>query len=168
MITKKTAALLARYNAWANRLTFDAVAALPSGEPEKPRTSLFRNMVHSLNHNYVIDRIFQAHLEGRSHGYTARNTPEHPPLQELRRAQEELDAWYVSWATSIAEPKLDEVVRFQFVGGGEGAMTRGQILLHVVNHTSYHRGFVADLFFHVPARPPITDLTVYLRDVEPQ
>jgi uncharacterized damage-inducible protein DinB len=168
MITKKTATMLARYNAWANRVIFDALAALPPGEAEKPRTSLFRNMVHSLNHNYVIDRIFQAHLEGRSHGYTARNTPEHPPLEELRRAQEELDAWYVSWAANIAEPKLDEVVHFQFVGGGEGAMTRAQMLLHVVNHTSYHRGFVADLFFQVPARPPVTDLTVYLRDVEPQ
>jgi uncharacterized damage-inducible protein DinB len=168
MITKKTATMLARYNAWANRVIFDALAALPPGEAEKPRTSLFRNMVHSLNHNYVIDRIFQAHLEGRSHGYTARNTPEHPPLEELRRAQEELDAWYVSWAANIAKPKLDEVVHFQFVGGGEGAMTRAQMLLHVVNHTSYHRGFVADLFFQVPARPPVTDLTVYLRDVEPQ
>jgi uncharacterized damage-inducible protein DinB len=166
MITRKTAGMLARYNAWANRVIFEAVAALPPGEAEKPRSTLFKNMVHSLNHNYVIDRIFQAHLEGRAHGYSARNTPEHPPLAELWRAQQELDAWYVNWAESTPEPALDETVRFEFVGGGEGAMTRGQMLLHVVNHTSYHRGFVADLFFQVPARPPITDLTVYLRDVE--
>jgi uncharacterized damage-inducible protein DinB len=168
MITKKTAGMLARYNAWANRVMFDALAALPPGEAEKPRTTLFRNMVHSMNHNYVIDRIFQAHLEGRPHEYSARNTQEHPPLAELRRAQEEVDAWYVQWAGKIAEPKLDEVVQFEFVGGGAGAMTRGQMLLHVVNHTSYHRGFVADLFFQVPARPPTTDLTVYLRDEEKQ
>lgn len=166
MITRKTARMLARYNEWANRTIFDAVAALPPGEAEKPRSTLFRNMVHTLNHNYVIDRIFQAHLEGRQHGYGARNTPEPPPLEDLRRAQQEVDAWYVSWAQAIAEPKLDEVVRFEFVGGGEGAMTRGQMLLHIVNHTSYHRGFVADLFYQVPARPPVTDLTVYLRDVE--
>ena len=164
MITKSTASMLARYNQWANRVIFDSVAALPPGEAEKPRTSLFRNMVHTLNHNYVIDRIFQAHLEGRQHGYTARNTTEHPPLAELRRSQEEVDAWYVRWAEGIAEPALDETVRFQFVGGGDGAMTRGQMLMHVVNHTSYHRGFVADLFYQVPAKPPITDLTVYLRD----
>jgi uncharacterized damage-inducible protein DinB len=164
MITKSSAAMLARYNAWANRVIFDSVAALPPGEAEKPRTSLFKNMVHTLNHNYVIDRIFQAHLEGRAHGYGARNTADHPPLAELRRSQEEVDAWYVRWADGIAEPALDETVRFQFVGGGDGAMTRGQMLLHVVNHTSYHRGFVADLFYQVPAKPPITDLTVYLRD----
>ncbi len=168
MITKKSAGMLARYNAWANRVMFDAIAALPAGEPEKPRATLFRNMVHTMNHTYVIDRIFQAHLEGRPHEYTARNTQDHPPLAELRSAQEAVDAWYVAWAEKIAEPALDGTVRFQFVGGGEGAMTRGQMLLHVVNHTSYHRGFVADLFFQVPARPPVTDLTVYLRDVEKQ
>ena len=44
-------------------------------------------------------------------------------------------------------------------------MTKGEILLHVVNHTTYHRGFVADFFCQVPARPPTTDLTVFLRDV---
>lgn len=166
MITKKTAGVLARYNRWANRVIFDAVAALPPGEAEKPRATLFKNMVHTLNHNYVIDRIFQAHLEGRRHGYTARNTQDHPPLGELWRAQQEVDAWYVVWAEKVAEPALDEVVRFEFVGGGEGAMTRGQILMHLVNHTSYHRGFVADMMYQVPVRAPVTDLTVYLRDVE--
>jgi uncharacterized damage-inducible protein DinB len=166
-MTKSTARMLARYNQWANRLIFDAVAALPPGEAEKPRATLFKNMVHTLNHNYVIDQIFQAHLEGRPHGYAARNTADHPPLAELWRAQQEVDAWYVRWAEEIAEAALDERVRFEFVGGGDGAMTRGQILLHLVNHTSYHRGFVADMFFQlpVPVRPPTTDLTVYLRDV---
>ena len=167
MITRPSASMLARYNQWANRVMFEAVAAMPAGEAEKPRTSLFKNMVHTLNHNYVIDRIFQAHLEGRPHNYTARNTPDHPPLAELRRSQEEVDAWYVRWADEINERALDETVHFQFVGGGEGAMTRGQMLLHVVNHTSYHRGFVADLFYQVPAKPPITVLTVYLRDAHP-
>ena len=52
-----SARMLARYNAWANRLIFDAVAALPPAEATKERQSLFRNMVHTLNHNYVIDRI---------------------------------------------------------------------------------------------------------------
>ncbi|MBI2752949.1 MAG: DinB family protein [Betaproteobacteria bacterium] len=160
----RTLRVLSRYNAWANRQIFDAVAALPAGEAEKPRQSLFRNMVHMLNHNYVIDRIFQAHLEGREHGYTARNTPDHPSLAELWRAQQEIDAWYIAWSDDLTPAAADEQVHFTYVGGGQGVMTRGEILLHIVNHTSYHRGFVADLFFQVPARPPTTDLTVFLRD----
>ena len=160
--------MLARYNAWANRLIFEAVAALPPGEAALERKSLFRNMVHTLNHNYVIDLIWQAHLEGREHGYTARNTPGHPPLDELWRAQQEIDRWYVAWSERMTASALDEEVGFTLIGGTPGRMSRGDILLHVVNHTTYHRGFVADLFYQVPARPPTTDLPVYLREVSLQ
>jgi uncharacterized damage-inducible protein DinB len=164
MITTSTARMLTRYNAWANKLIFDAVAALPTGEAEKQRQSLFKNMVHTLNHNYVIDRIWQAHLEGREHGYPARNTPDHPPLPDLWRAQQEIDAWYAAWSNALSDAALDEKVSFTLIGGTQGVMTRGEILLHVINHTSYHRGFVADLLYQVPARPPTTDLPVFLRE----
>ena len=158
---------LTRYNAWANELIFAAVAALPEGEATKPRRSVFKNMVHTLNHSYVIDRIFQAHLEGRDHGYTARNTESHPPLQELWRAQQEIDRWYIETFDAMDEARLGEKVHFTFVGGGDGVMTRGEILQHLVNHTTYHRGFVAQMIYDIPARPPTTDLTVYLRDAAP-
>jgi len=159
------ARMLARYNAWANRLIYDAVAALPPGEAVKERSTLFRNMVHTLNHSYVIGLIWQAHLEGRDHGFAARNTKDHPPLADLRKAQEGVDSWYLDWAAALGEAALDEEVRFTLIGGNRGVMTRGEILLHVVNHTTYHRGFVADLFYQVPgARPPTTDLPVFLRE----
>jgi uncharacterized damage-inducible protein DinB len=168
MVTTRTARMLTRYNAWANKLIFDAVAALPAGEAVKERKSLFKNMVHTLNHLYVIDLIWQAHLESRDHGFTARNTPEYPPFAELWRAQQAIDQWYVDWSDAQSDATLDEPVSFTLIGGNRGVMTRGEILLHVVNHTTYHRGFVADLFYQVPARPPTTDLPVYLRETPPE
>jgi len=166
--SRSTARTLTRYNAWANRRIFDAVAALPEGEAVKPRPSVFKNMVHTLNHAYVIDRIFQAHLERREHGYAARNTPSHPPLAELWRAQQEIDRWYVAAYDAMDDLQLAEKLRFAFVGGGEGVMTRGEILLHLVNHKTYHRGYVAQMIYEVPARPPVMDLTVFLRDAPPE
>jgi uncharacterized damage-inducible protein DinB len=44
-------------------------------------------------------------------------------------------------------------------------MTRVEILQHLVNHTTYHRGAVAQMMYEASSRPPTTDLTVYLRDV---
>jgi uncharacterized damage-inducible protein DinB len=165
MITPQAARMLTRYNNWANKLIFDAVAGLPAGEATKERQSLFKNMVHTLNHNYVIDLIWQAHLEGREHGFAARNTPGHPPLDQLRRKQQVVDDWYIAWSDRLSEAALGENVHFTLIGGNPGVMTRAEILLHIVNHTSYHRGFVADLFYQVPgARPPTTDLPVFLRE----
>ncbi|MDP1718618.1 MAG: DinB family protein, partial [Burkholderiales bacterium] len=103
MTTLATARMLTRYNAWANKVMFDAVGALPEGEATRERKSLFRNMVHTLNHNYVIDLIWQAHLEGREHGFEARNTKEHPPLAELWRAQQVVDGWYIDWSDALTD-----------------------------------------------------------------
>lgn len=164
-MSSKQLCMLARYKAWANQLIFDAVAALPDIETSKPRQTVFGNMLRTLSHSYAIDRIFQAHLEGREHGFTSRNTSESLTLDQLWPLQQEVDQWYIRWSDAQDEPGLDESVNFTFIGGGEGTMTRAEILLHVVNHTTYHRGFVADMFYQIPAKPPTTDLPVFLRDV---
>lgn len=164
MTTTYTVHMLTRYNAWANKVIFDAVAALPSDEATKERPTLFKNMVNTLNHLYVVDLIWKAYLEGRDHGIPALNTVLHSNLADLWSAQQAIDAWYIAWGDSLSEGAADETVRFTLIGGNQGEMHRSDIILHVVNHTSYHRGFVADLFFQVPARPPLTDLTVFLRE----
>src|SRR5579859_941103 len=157
--------MLAKYRAWADRLTFDAVASLPPGEASKERPTLFKSMIGTLNHNLVVDLIWQAHLEGRPHGFKARNLVLHPDLADLWKAQQGMNAWFIDWAEAQSEASFDEIVRFTFISGEAGAMTRGEILLHVVNHATYHRGWVAEMFFAVPARNPTTDLPVYLGEV---
>jgi len=157
--------MLTRFTTWANDRLFEALAKLPDGEPTAKRATGFGNMLHTLNHAYVVDLIWQAHLQGKPHGFQARNIENHPPLAELRQAQRELDEWYVTYADNLSRDRHDEVVEFAFVGGGPGSMSRGDILLHVVNHKTFHRGYVADMMFQVPARPPTMDLPVFLRDV---
>jgi uncharacterized damage-inducible protein DinB len=155
---------LTRYKAWANEIIFTTVASLPEGEAVKKRLTRYKNMVHTLNHVYVIDLVFQAHLEGRQHGFTARNTVTHPPLAELWEAVKITDQWYINLSDKLSAEQLKEVVNFDFIGGGKGSMTREEIILHIVNHGTYHRGLVADMMYQVPLVPPSTDLPVFLRD----
>src|SRR5256886_6540500 len=125
MITPQAARMLTRYNSWANKLIFDAVSGLPGDEATKERQSLFKNMIGTLNHNYVIDLIWQAHLEGRDHGFQARNLVLHDGLPELWKAQQAVNQWYIDWSERQSAQSLDETVRFQFIGGERGAMTPG-------------------------------------------
>ena len=159
--------MLTRYSAWANARMFNALAALPDGEVTATRATGFGNMVNTLNHAYVVDLIWQAHLEGRPHGFTQRITDTEPTLEELRRAQTVLDDWYIAYADQLSNATHDDVVSFKFVDGGEGRMTRGDMLLHIVNHKTYHRGMVADMLYQSGSRPPVMDLPVFLRDVPP-
>ncbi|HEX3912332.1 MAG TPA: DinB family protein [Steroidobacteraceae bacterium] len=156
--------MLTRYSAWANSLLYLALGELPENELSKPRQIVFGNLIRTLNHVYIIDLVWRAHLEGKSHGFKTRNPDLHGTFSELRAAQATLDSWYMRHAEEMSDRLGEEIVEFTFIGGGDGAMTRGDILLHVVNHTTYHRGHIAAMMQQIPAQPPTTDLPVFLRN----
>ena len=160
---------LARYNAWTNDVFLDSVEQLPADEVTRPRTTLFKSLVHTLNHNFVIEDIFRSHLTGHEHGYTARNTASPPALASLRSSQRELDAWLVGWADAVSVDELFERRRFKFVGDAEpkGDMTAFEMLVHIVNHTTYHRGWAGQMMMEPGKTVPTTttDLSVHTRDV---
>lgn len=157
--------LLTRYNAWANARLFSALAALPPGEVTVRRNHDAHSMVGTLGHAWVVDQIWQAHLQGRPHGYRSRQPENEAVLARLQQDQAQLDQWYIAYAEGLGATALEEVVDFHFVDGAAGAMTRGDMLLHVVNHKTYHRGYVADMLYQAGSRPPVMDLPVFLRDV---
>ncbi|MDB5798706.1 MAG: damage-inducible protein DinB [Paucimonas sp.] len=121
-------------------------------------------MLRVLNHMRVIDRVWQAHLRGEAHGFTSRSPDQVPPFPELQGGQSGLDQWYIGYAGNLAPGALDEVIDFEFIGGGASKMSREDILLHVSNHKTYHRGYVAQLLYEAGAKPPTMDLPVFLRE----
>jgi uncharacterized damage-inducible protein DinB len=162
MLDPAGAKSLARYKGWADDLTLRAVAALPPGEAARERPTRFKSIIGTLNHSYVVDLIWQAHLEGREHGFTARDVVPHPELEGLTAAQRRANDWLLAWSEAQSATSLSEAVSFRMISGEPGRMTRGEILLHVVNHATFHRGFVSDLFFQVPAKSPSTDWNVFV------
>jgi uncharacterized damage-inducible protein DinB len=154
---------LMRYKAWANELVFAAAAKLPPEELTAPREIVFGNMLRTLNHVHAMDEVWRAHLEGRPHGYTTRNPEACPSFAELREAQKAMDGWWVAYADVLPHDRSQERVSFRFIGGGPGSMTRRDILLHVANHGTYHRGNVAAMMYQAGVAPPTTDLPVFLK-----
>jgi uncharacterized damage-inducible protein DinB len=135
------------YKAWANREIFATLAAQPDGAQSAP-------IVRILNHVYVVDAIFQAHLQGVPHGYTALNTPATPRIAVLREGVARLDQWYADHVAAVSDAALAATVAFQFVDGSMGQMSGSDILFHVVNHGSYHRGAAGNMLAQTGIAPP--------------
>ena len=154
---------LVRYSVWANEQLFGALARLPEAELLADREIVFGNILRTLHHVLAMDHVWRCHLTGVPHGLATRNPPDCPPFAALRDAQAEMDRWYLAYVDALDASRLDEVVEFTFIDGDRGAMSRGDILLHVANHRTYHRGHVAALMYQVPVFPPTTDLPVFLR-----
>jgi uncharacterized damage-inducible protein DinB len=51
-------AMMAAYNAWANRRLYDAAAALPDADYRADRGAFFKSVHGTLNHLLVADRIW--------------------------------------------------------------------------------------------------------------
>ena len=155
---------LVRYKAWANDVLFEAIAAMPDAALVAPQPIVFGSLARTLNHVLAMDFVWQCHLLGKAHGLTTRNPEYCPVFSHIAQAQKDMDRWYVGHADALTPSECAETIEFAFIGGGPGAMTRADMLLHVVNHGSYHRGHIAQMMRGVQA-PPITDYPVFLRSL---
>lgn len=159
----QTVKTLASYKAWADDLFLSTVSSIPSAKLTAPQPIVFGSLIRTLNHAYAMDYVWKCHLLGEPHSLTTRN-PEHcPSIEELAASQRSIDGWYVRYTEAISDQELQERVAFEFIGGGAGSMTREEILLHVVNHATYHRGHAAGMLYAFNITPPTTDLPVFLR-----
>jgi uncharacterized damage-inducible protein DinB len=156
--------MLARYKAWADARLYDMLAGLPVDALAAPSPIFAGSILRTLNHVYLMDVVGKSHLLGVPHGLTTRNPEAPPPLSELREAQRGIDAWYIDYAAAMTPAACDDVVHFTFIGGGDGALRREDIVLHVVNHTTYHRGHITAMLNQIRVQPQATDLPVFLRD----
>lgn len=162
MMMPDTAVRLAAYNDWADQVLFRAMAALPDGAIYRESPTLFKSMVGTLNHNHVVDLIWRAHLLGEKHGFSTRRDVLYPDFSGLIAAQSAMNRWYTEWAARQTEAGFRERVKFTFVTGQPGEMARGEMFLHIINHKTYHRGWVSQMFFEFGVNPPETDLCVFL------
>jgi len=156
---------LTRYKTWADNRLYESLADVSDTALVAERKTRLGSIMITLNHVYAMDLVWRAHLEGEPHGFTTRRPELFCELSSLRAAQIQVDDWYENCASELDPEASDAIVEFEFIGGGYGSMSRSEILLHVVNHTTYHRGHITDAMLQIPARAPTTDFPVYLREI---
>jgi uncharacterized damage-inducible protein DinB len=117
-------------------------------------------MLRILDHMHAVDRIFQHHLQGTPHTFRAPRSEEMPKLEALANSVKEVDDWYASYVGGLAENDFEQPVEFVFTSGKPARLKRGEIILHVCLHGTYHRGnagAVLQLKGIAPSRDSITD-----------
>lgn len=156
--------MLMRYSAWANERLYEALSSLPSETLTTPRPGRPQGMLGVLGHICAVDHIWQGHLQGQPHGLTARKLDPLPGFDTLHRLQRASDAWYVAHTEAQDATTFAHTIDFRFIDGEAGSMRHGDILLHLSNHKTYHRGYIADMLYEAGLKPPTMDLPVFLRD----
>ena len=153
---------LFRYKAWAN----DELLTVLAGLGALRRLTLTRLAIKALSHSYVVDRIFAAHLQRKAHPYTSANLSELPTLDDLAADMRRSDQEYIKYVPGLDRDALVERIDFVFTDGAPGRMSREEILMHVINHGTGHRGQVSALMLLNVISPARDGFTTYLHEAE--
>ena len=141
---------------WADRGLYEAV----SRNFDRLTAEESSIVLRILDHIHTVDRIFQHHLQGLPHSFQAPRSQDLPQLEALAQGASEVDDWYASYVGEMAEDDFEQAVDFVFTSGKQARMRRGEIILHVCLHGTYHRGnagAVLQLKGLTPSRDAITD-----------
>ncbi|RYG98011.1 MAG: damage-inducible protein DinB [Alphaproteobacteria bacterium] len=155
---------LYRYKLWANS---ELLAQMLTVDASKHENDL-HTAIRILNHTYVVDRIFSGHLTGTPSLYKATNTEETPTLDNLTKSIRNSDSMYLDYVAGLTSSALAESIDFKFTDGDSGSMTRSEILAHLINHGSYHRGAAGRILAQLSIAPPKDTFTAFIHRLEPR
>lgn len=135
----------------------------PADEVTKQRESLMNNILISVNHLLVIDKVWLGHMKGEKHSFEKLQTVLHEDLDDLLAAKKEMDRKIRSYVSGLSEDDLEEVIEYELIGGNQGSLPRYLIITHLTIHGAFHRGFIGDMFGQIPVVPAGQDIPVWER-----
>lgn len=154
--------LFSRYNLWANRTLYAAIATLPPEAIACDRQGFFGSILGALNHLLVGDRVWLARMLSEDYSwFHSLDQMLHTDFETLRQAREALDQHILATV-----PTLPLEGDLAYVNSrGEPSRAPWTIILgHVFNHQTHHRGQVHGMLSQAGIVPPPLDLLYFPRD----
>lgn len=147
------------YNRWANARTLEAAAGLSPEELSRPVGGSFSTVLGTLAHLVGAEWVWFERWYGGSPralpgGFTG--------LDDLRARLGEVEAGQQAFLGDLSPARLETKITYVNFAGETWTYALGDMLIHVVNHGSYHRGQVATLLRQLGKKPLSTDYLLYL------
>lgn len=162
-MTSEEALMHIRYTGWASRKLLDAARQLPADVLSNNVGVSHTSILGTLAHTFFADSIWYLRAVDPTLPYP--NPKEVPPLETLdTRWRQLLDKWE-AWAQSLSDADLDKNVTYRLLDGTPFESPLKQVVMHVVNHATLHRGQVVALLRQAAVKPPATDLIFYYREL---
>jgi uncharacterized damage-inducible protein DinB len=147
------------YTSWATSRILEAAANLTAEQLEHDFQTADKTVSGTLMHIFRSERVWLARIEGRSLNFSA----DGENFSSLLENWPILRASWHSWSDSISDNDCDRVLSYQDMRGISRNDTLAEIVLHVVNHSTHHRGQVSGFLRSLGKTPPVLDAIHYAR-----
>jgi uncharacterized damage-inducible protein DinB len=148
------------YSLWASMKILEAVERLPVEVIEKDRGSSFGGILGTLTHVFQADRVWWRRFNGEAL-VTLMQPGETFDLARLKTEWPVVLGEFVAWIRAQDDSKFEEKLNWRNLKGEDKTEVMYKILLHVVNHGTYHRGQVITLIKQAGGEVVSTDLVYF-------
>jgi len=151
------------YNSWANRRTVEACAGLNDEQFTRDLHSSFRSVRDTLVHILLVEWLWRERWLGHSPDKYP-PASDFPNFEAVRRRWAAVERNLIDYVAALKPEDIGRVIAHKTTAGVPQSAPLGQMLQHLVNHGTYHRGQVATMLRQLDAKPIGTDLIIFYRE----
>jgi uncharacterized damage-inducible protein DinB len=150
------------YTAWASGLAVEAAGGLTQEELTRDFGTADKSVLGTLVHVFGADRLWLARLKREPSNKFL--TEADYRLSVLQNDWPALYRRWKEWADGLTDEASQAELSYTDMRGNPWRQPLGQLVLHVVNHGTHHRGQVSGFLRAMGHTPPTLDLLYYNRD----
>lgn len=152
------------YNRWANLRLLDALEALSPEELTRDLASSFPTALATLVHGLAAEWVWLERWKGTSP--TA--FPDASTLDSVGAVRARWDGVWgdqQAFLAGLADGDETRPLSYKLFSGDSDTRPLGELMRHVVNHATYHRGQLVTMLRQLGRTPPSTDYIRWLREM---
>ncbi|KFN02271.1 damage-inducible protein DinB [Bacillus clarus] len=158
------------YHVWANARIFDRLKELPASIYQEEIQSVFLSIKDTLVHIYIVDQVWLHILNGKSMSKAIQGR-EQLQKQIETKTMDELEILFSDVAKQYKEflneqKDVSEVFVIENPYVGKLETSKLELVQHVVNHGTYHRGNITAMIRQLGYTSTMTDFVLYLHSVQ--
>ena len=140
------------YHYWARDRLLDALDALTPDQFTRDLGSSFKSVRDTVAHTYAAEWAWYMRWHGQS-PTALMPADQFPDVASIRGAWSAHEAKMRAFVEGLGDEGVGRVIDYTLLNGSAGSSPVWQMLQHVVNHASYHRGQVTTMLRQMGATP---------------
>ena len=149
------------FNNWATSRVLEACSGLPQEEFTRDLGTSHNSVKDTLVHTMAAEWIWLERWQGRSPA-SLLDPLEFSDAGAVEIRWDKIRRDYEAFIATVTDESLLKPVSYEKMNnGGEYTFPLWQMMQHVVNHSSYHRGQIAAMFRQLGRKPVPTDMIIF-------
>jgi uncharacterized damage-inducible protein DinB len=148
------------YNKWANHRVVDACRPLDSTNFTRNLSNSFGSIRDTLAHILGAEWVWLERWQHRSPSQLPA-TDVFPDAASIERRWQEIERGQQTFLEKLGDAQLEQRIAYTNFKGERWEYSLAQMLQHLVNHSTYHRGQVITMLRQLGNHAPSTDLLLY-------